>query len=152
MDISNVSEDYPAVYYAIVLIITLVAIKLIQSSKKMISLTVLLSSDLWLLSMISPGVCGESRWHNQRRYTVASWWQQRWKNIHVLQGTLLRFLLLCFCGSLIICIQLATGSVPQTLTSMKELDTVIQLKGKTAESEEKSVKIVDFPGHPRLRG
>jgi signal recognition particle receptor subunit beta len=111
MDISNVSEDYPAVYYAIVLIITLVAIKLIQST------------------LVSAG-----------------------KAVGIIRGDTLLLLGGSNAGKTSMYYKLATGSVPQTLTSMKELDTVIQLKGKTAESEEKSVKIVDFPGHPRLRG
>jgi len=44
--------------------------------------------------------------------------------------------------------QLRDGKVPETVNSMKELDSKISLE---LGSETKNVKIVDFPGHRRLR-
>jgi small GTP-binding protein len=46
--------------------------------------------------------------------------------------------------------KLQQDELPQTVTSMVELDTTLQLKADGADG--KSYKVIDFPGHRRVRG
>lgn len=106
----SISEDNSTVYYVAVLIITLVAIWVLQKT------------------LLSGG-----------------------KALGIIKGDTLLILGPSNSGKTALYYKLATGKVPETMTSMKELDTELKIKGAGGE-EDKAVKVVDFPGHPRLRG
>jgi signal recognition particle receptor subunit beta len=55
-------------------------------------------------------------------------------------------------GKTVLFYQLAHGKTVQTVTSMKELDAETTLHSMDEEGSDKIFKILDFPGHPRLRG
>jgi len=74
------------------------------------------------------------------------------KALGIIRGDTLLLLGSCNAGKTALYYNLAFGSKPATLTSMKPMDTVMSLHSSKGNPETKEFKVVDFPGHPRLRG
>jgi hypothetical protein len=130
--------------------LTLFALKIVQNSKCSHTGLLLL---IYLLLPTSPQIWRESNRNYQGRYCSPARSHRIWEDCAFLSGESRALQLSSSTTDRDTQpLQLAHGKKVETVTSMKELDAETTLHSSDEEGSEKIYKILDFPGHPRLRG